>query len=91
MASVEQMDEQAMMAEEAVQWLIDENHVDLTEKGLELVAPTLFRPRIVPSVPGFYGFDTGLNSGIDWTSRKAEGGRRVSNAAQKRAQRARGR
>ena len=39
----EQLDEQIKMAEEAVQWLIDEDRVDETERGLELVALAPFR------------------------------------------------
>ena len=41
--SDEQRDEQARMAREAVQWMIDKDCVDLTERGLELVALAPFR------------------------------------------------
>ena len=83
----EQLDEQVKMAKEAVQWLIEEDHVDLTERGLELVALAPFRQAslgTVASCAGFDGFDGFVNPGIDWT-RTTKGG---NSAARKRAQRA---
>ena len=83
----EQLDDQVKMAKEVVQWLIEEDHVDLTERGLELVALAPFRQAslsTVASCAGFDGFDGFVNPGIDWT-RTTKGG---NSAARKRAQRA---
>ena len=87
--SDEQRDEQARLAREAVQWMVDKYYVDRTTRGLELVALAPFRQASLFTQASFaqpaeghctFGGEAGPHHlGVDWTwtSKKASGsGRR---------------